>query len=106
MSDEPAAGTPAPDAHAAEATAHAEAIADHDQDAGPGPDVEGAEHSADGHDAHDAHAAGDGHDAHGAHGGAALGPIDWRAYGAGFLGAALGLVVAAVLAVTTGYVVL
>ncbi|MCU0505110.1 MAG: hypothetical protein MUE82_04925 [Chloroflexi bacterium] len=95
MSDEPAAGTPTPDAHSAEATAHAEAIADHDQDAGPGPDVEGLPHADDGHDA-----------AHGGHGGVALGPIDWRAYGAGFLGAALGLVVAAVLAVTTGYVVL
>jgi hypothetical protein len=97
MSDEPAAGTPAQGAHAVEATAHAEAIADHDQHADPGPDVEGAEHSADSHDAHDAH---------GGHGGVALGPIDWRAYGAGVLGAALGLVVAAVLAVTTGYVVL
>jgi hypothetical protein len=106
MSDEPTAEAPDPDAHATEAATHAAAIADHDADAGPGPDVEGLPHAADGHDAHDAHAGGDGHDAQGGHGGAALGPIDWRAYGAGFLGAALGLVVAAVLAVTTGYIVL
>jgi hypothetical protein len=104
MSDEPAAGAPAPDAHATEAAAAA--VADHAEDAGPGPDVEGVDHAIAGHDDHDAQAAGDTHDAHGGHGGAALGPIDWRAYGAGFLGAALGLVVAAVLAVTTGYVVL
>ena len=94
MSDEQTAGAPGPDAHAVEADAHAAAIADHDADAGPGPDVEGLPD------------AGDGHDAHGGHGGAALGPIDWRAYGAGIVGAALGLVVAAVLAVTTGYIVL
>jgi hypothetical protein len=106
MSDEPTAGAPGPDAHAVEAGAHAAAIADHDADVGPGPDVEGLPDAGDGHDAHDAHAAGDGHDAHGGHGGAALGPIDWRAYGAGIVGAALGLVVAAVLAVTTGYIVL
>ena len=73
MSDEPTAGAPSPDAHAAEEAAHGAA---------------------------------DGHHGHGGHGGPAKGPIDWRAYGAGFLGAALGLVVAAVLAVTTGYVVL
>jgi hypothetical protein len=73
MSDEPTAGAPSADAHAAEEAGHG---------------------------------ATDAHDAHGGHGGPALGPIDWRAYGAGFAGAALGLVVAAVLAVTTGYVVL
>ena len=106
MSDEPTAGAPGPDAHAVEAGAHAAAIADHDADVGPGPDVEGLPDADNGHDAQDAHAAGDGHDAHGGHGGAALGPIDWRAYGAGIVGAALGLVVAAVLAVTTGYIVL
>jgi hypothetical protein len=94
MSDEQTAGVPDPDAHAVEVDAHAAAIADHDADAGPGPDVEGLPR------------ADDGHDAHGGHGGAALGPIDWRAYGAGIAGAALGLVVAAVLAVTTGYIVL
>lgn len=58
-----------------------------------------------GHGAADPH-----HDAglgdHDGHGGPSLGPIDWRAYGAGLVGAALGLVVAAVLAVTTGYVTL
>jgi hypothetical protein len=106
MSDEPTAGAPGPDAHAAEEADHAAAIADHDTDVGPGPDVEGLAHAADGHDAHDPHATADAHDASGGHGGSALGPIDWRAYGAGFLGAALGLVVAAVLAVTTGYIVL
>jgi hypothetical protein len=47
----------------------------------------------------DAHGGGHGH-------GPALGPIDWRAYGAGVVGAALGLVVAAILAVSTGYVTL
>lgn len=61
---------------------------------------------SDANEVHDPHAAADAHEAHGGHGGPALGPIDWRAYGAGFVGAALGLVVAAVLAVTTGYVVL
>jgi len=55
-----------------------------------------------GHAAADPH-----HDAgHGGHGGPALGPIDWKRYGAGLLGAVMGLVVAAVLAVTTGYVTL
>jgi hypothetical protein len=58
-----------------------------------------ADHAADEHhvDAHDP-------DGHGH--GSTLGPIDWRAYGAGAIGAALGLVVAAVLAVSTGYIVL
>jgi hypothetical protein len=58
-----------------------------------------AGHAVDGHhvDAHDP-------DGHGH--GSTLGPIDWRAYGAGVIGAALGLVVAAVLAVSTGYIVL
>jgi hypothetical protein len=50
-------------------------------------------------DAPEAHGGGHGH-------GPALGPIDWRAYGAGIVGAALGLVVAAMLAVSTGYVTL
>ena len=90
MSDEPTAGTATPDA----------------QDPGPGDDVEGLPGPGAGHDAPDPHAGGDAHDAHGGHGGPSLGPIDWRAYGAGILGAALGLAVAAVLAVTTGYVVL
>ena len=56
-------------------------------------------HAADEHhvDAHDS-------DGHGH--GSTLGPIDWRAYGAGVIGAALGLVVAAILAVSTGYIVL
>jgi hypothetical protein len=48
----------------------------------------------------------DAHDPDGHGHGSALGPIDWRAYGAGTIGAALGLVVAAVLAVSTGYIVL
>jgi hypothetical protein len=48
----------------------------------------------------------DAHDPDGHGHGSALGPIDWRAYGAGAIGAALGLVVAAVLAVSTGYIVL
>ncbi len=77
--------------------AHAAAVADHDADAGVGGDVEGLPHAQDNHAADDAH---------GGHGGRALGPIDWRAYGAGIVGAALGLAVAAVLAVTTGYIVL
>jgi len=56
-------------------------------------------HAADEHhvDAHDP-------DGHGH--GSTLGPIDWRAYGAGTFGAALGLVIAAVLAVSSGYIVL
>jgi hypothetical protein len=59
-------------------------------------------HATPGHGAADPH-----HDAgHGGHGGPALGPIDWRRYGAGILGAAMGLVVGAVMAVTTGYVTL
>ena len=59
-------------------------------------------HATPGHGAADPH-----HDAgHGGHGGSALGPIDWRRYGAGLVGAAMGLVVAAVMAVTTGYVTL
>ena len=59
-------------------------------------------HATPGHGAADPH-----HDAgHGGHGGAALGPIDWRRYAAGLLGAAMGLAVAAVMAVTTGYVTL
>ena len=58
-----------------------------------------ADHAADEHhvDAHDS-------DGHGH--GSTLGPIDWRAYGAGVIGAARGLVVAANLAVSTGYIVL
>lgn len=103
----PAAVPQAPDAHADEQAAHAAAAtADHSTDPGPGDDVEGLPHAADGHDAHDAHGADAGHgDGHG-HGAAALGPIDWKAYGAGLVGAVLGLVVAGVLAVTTGYIVL
>jgi hypothetical protein len=46
------------------------------------------------------------HAGHEGHGGPSLGPIDWPAYGAGLVGAVLGLVVAGVLAVTTGYVTL
>ena len=56
-------------------------------------------HAADEHDV-------DAHDPDGHGHGSTLGPIDWRAYGAGVIGAALGLVVAAVLAVSTGYIVL
>jgi hypothetical protein len=58
-----------------------------------------AGHAADEHhvDAHDP-------DGHGH--GSTLGPIDWRAYGAGAIGTALGLVVAAILAISTGYIVL
>jgi hypothetical protein len=101
-----ASAGPAQDAHAAHAAEHAAAAADHSPDPSPGDDVEGLLHADDGHDAHDAHGADAGHgDGHG-HGGPALGPIDWKAYGAGLVGAALGLVVAAVLAVTTGYIVL
>ncbi len=59
----------------------------------------GGAHDSDAHDS-DAHDS----DAHGH--ASALGPIDWRAYGAGAVGAALGLAVAAVLAVSTGYIVL
>ena len=59
-------------------------------------------HAAPGPGAADPH-----HDAgHGGHGGPPLGPIDWRRNGAGLLGAVMGLVVAAVMAVTTGYVTL
>jgi hypothetical protein len=64
----------------------------------------GGAHDSGAHDsgAHDS----DAHDSD-AHGHAsALGPIDWRAYGAGAVGAALGLAVAAMLAVSTGYIVL
>ncbi len=100
------APTTAPDAHDAEQAAHVAAAADHSTDPSPGDDVEGLPHADDGHDAHDAHGADAGHgDGHG-HGGPALGPIDWKAYGAGLVGAAMGLVVAAVLAITTGYIVL
>jgi hypothetical protein len=49
----------------------------------------------------DDHGGDHGHDDH-AHGGDALGPIDVRAWGAGALGIALGLVTIAVLATTTG----
>jgi hypothetical protein len=62
-------------------------------------------HAAAGHGGADPHHDA-GHGEHEGHGGPSLGPIDWRAYGAGLAGAALGLVVAAVLAVTTGYVTL
>jgi hypothetical protein len=102
-----ASGAQAPDAHAAEQAAHVAAIADHGPDASPGDDTEGLPHAADGHDAHDDHGPDAGHGGHGdGHGGPALGPIDWTAYGAGLVGVTLGLVVAAVLAVTTGYIVL
>ncbi len=48
----------------------------------------------------DAHA--DAGDVHGAHGPAeALGPIDWRAWGAGILGIAAGLAVAGALFLST-----
>jgi hypothetical protein len=101
-----ASAAPAPDAHDAHAAEHAAAVADHSTDPNPDDDMEGLPHATDGHDAHDAHGADAGHgDGHG-HGGPALGPIDWKAYGAGLAGAVLGLVVAAVLAVTTGYIVL
>ena len=55
------------------------------------------------HDAHDAHDAGDAHDAHDSHADAAdaLGPIDVFAWGAGALGVALGLVVAACFVLAT-----
>jgi hypothetical protein len=49
----------------------------------------------------DDHGGDHGHDDH-AHGGDALGPIDVRAWGAGALGIALGLVTIAVLATATG----
>jgi hypothetical protein len=99
-----ASATPAPDAHAVHAAEHAAAVADPGADPTPGDDMEGLPHAVDGHDAHDAHGADAGHGD--GHGGPALGPIDWKAYGAGLAGAVLGLVVAAVLAVTTGYIVL
>ena len=73
-----------------------------DQDTSPavGEHADADAHAAPGHGASDPH-----HDAgHGGHGGPALGPIDWKRYGYGFLGAVMGLVVAAVMAVTTGYV--
>ena len=59
-------------------------------------------HATPGHDAAAPHDDG----GHGGHGGTALGPIDWRRYAYGLLGAVMGLVVAAVMAVTTGYVTL
>ena len=55
------------------------------------------------------HAAGHGEDNHGdaAHGGhangASLGPVDWRAWGAGLLGIGAGLVVAACLFIATNF---
>ena len=97
MSDETTAGTPGPDS-GSEAVPEFTAAEDAARDEALAQTREAATGGA--HDAHDAH------DAHGGHGGPALGPIDWRAYGAGIVGAALGLAVAAVLAVTTGYVVL
>ena len=67
---------------------------------GAGEPLADDDHATDGH-------GGGGADDHGGHGhGSTLGPIDWRAYGAGAIGAALGLVVAAVLAVSAGYIVL
>jgi hypothetical protein len=54
------------------------------------------------------HAAGDGgadteHDDHG-HAGEALGPIDWPQWAAGILGVAIGIVIAAGFALSTGAV--
>ncbi len=68
-----------------------------------------AEPSTDDAHAADPHGAGGhgggGADAHAGHD-STLGPVDWRAYGAGVVGAVLGLAVAALLAVSAGYVVL
>lgn len=59
-------------------------------------DAHGADLGAGAHEPHDADAPdgahGHGHDGHGPAGGA-LGPLDWRAWGAGLLGVAIGLVV-------------
>jgi len=75
-------------------------MSDQETTSAAGEHADAAAHATPGHGAADPH-----HDAgHGGHGGPALGPIDWRRYGAGLVGAGLGLTVAAVLAVTTGYV--
>jgi hypothetical protein len=77
-------------------------MSDQETTSAAGEHADAAAHATPGHGAADPH-----HDAgHGGHGGPALGPIDWRRYGAGLVGAGLGLTVAAVLAVTTGYVTL
>jgi hypothetical protein len=52
------------------------------------------------HEPDDAGHGHDGHDEHGSHG-AELGPIDWRAWGAGIIGVGAGLVVAFCLYVAT-----
>jgi hypothetical protein len=73
-----------------------------DHDTNPAAGEHADAHATSGHGSADA-----GHDAgHGGHGGAALGPIDWKRYGYGLIGALMGLVVAAVMAVTPGYVTL
>jgi len=77
-------------------------MSDQETTSAAGEHADAAAHATPGHGAADPH-----HDAgHGGHGGPALGPIDWRRYGAGLVGAGLGLTVAAVLAVTTRYVTL
>ena len=68
--------------------------------AGGTPDPAHEHAAGDAHHA-DAHDGATGHDAPGHHDDP-LGPIDWRAWGAGVLGVALGLGVAVVFGLTTG----
>ncbi len=67
--------------------------AQHDERPANGPDEAGAGSGATAHEADEANHGHAGHDEHGEHA-AALGPIDWPAWGAGVLGVGAGLVVA------------
>ncbi len=70
-----------------------------DQHGGPAPDPAALDGTAtSSHAGHDAHAAEAGEDGHAA----ALGPIDWPAWGAGVLGLLIGLGTAFAFAIATG----
>ena len=71
--------------------------------AGHVADVHGASHEVAGaHGSTADHGVGHGHDDH-AHGSETLGPIGWPMWGAGVLGAILGLMVAAAIVASTGF---